>query len=69
MKKISKIIFVAVLISSTLFTSCGKYEEGPKISFASKKGRLTRKWVLEKFIDGTTGTETSCSSACPRWNS
>lgn len=28
--------------------SCGKYEEGPKISFASKNARLVNSWKIEK---------------------
>ncbi|MFN6945952.1 MAG: hypothetical protein ACK4ND_13470 [Cytophagaceae bacterium] len=34
-------------------SSCGKYEEGPKFSLASKKGRICNKWKLnEKFENG-----------------
>ncbi|TAL57950.1 MAG: hypothetical protein EPN85_12800 [Bacteroidetes bacterium] len=64
MKSTIKFGFAAIIIASILFSSCGKYEEGPKISMASKKGRLTRAWTLEKYIDGTSGTEVACTSNC-----
>ncbi|MFM7666770.1 MAG: hypothetical protein ACKO7D_01120 [Bacteroidota bacterium] len=41
-----------------LFTSCGKYEEGPVISFVSKENRLCRTWVLEK-IEHSNGYTTN----------
>jgi hypothetical protein len=31
-------------------TSCGKYEEGPGISFRSKKARVANTWAVEKYI-------------------
>lgn len=64
MNSISKISAVAVLAASLLLSSCGKYEEGPKISLASKKGRLTREWIFQKSIDGSTGNEYICNSGC-----
>ena len=64
MKSILKFGLAALIIGSTLLSSCGKYEEGPKISFASKKGRLTRAWTVEKWIDGPSGTEVLCTSNC-----
>ena len=30
-------------------TSCGKYEEGPGISFRSKKARVANTWAVEKY--------------------
>lgn len=36
-----------------ILASCGKYEEGPHLSFRSKKSRLTGYWVAEKtYING-----------------
>ena len=35
------------LVVSTAMVSCGKYEEGPKLSLASKKSRLENKWHIE----------------------
>ena len=64
MNSISKFCAAAVLAMSVLLSSCGKYEEGPKISLASKKGRLTRAWTFEKSIDGATGTEYACTASC-----
>lgn len=64
MKTIIKFGSATMIIASTLLSSCGKYEEGPAISLASKKGRLTRAWTVEKWIDGPTGTEVVCTSNC-----
>lgn len=64
MKAIIKLGFAAIIIASTLFSSCGKYEDGPKISLASKKARLCRTWTVEKWIDGPTGAEVSCTANC-----
>lgn len=37
-----------------LFTSCYKYEEGPRISLLSRKARLCNEWVLETYLDNGT---------------
>jgi hypothetical protein len=50
MKVLSKSILFIALISSTLFSACGKYEDGPKFSLASKKSRLAGDWKIEKFL-------------------
>lgn len=39
-----------VLFSTTLLVSCGKYEEGPKISLRSKKARVVEKWTVDGYI-------------------
>ena len=64
MKTLFKFGFAAIIIGSVVLSSCGKYEEGPKISLASKKGRLTRSWTVEKWIDGKSGKEVACTSNC-----
>ena len=64
MKTTFKIGFAAIIVASTLFSSCGKYDDGPKISLASKKSRICRAWTIEKFVDGATGTETPCTAGC-----
>lgn len=47
----SAIIFISALL--LLLASCGKYEEGPNISFRSKKARIANDWVLdEMYING-----------------
>lgn len=46
-----KLLFAFV---SLTFFSCGKYEEGPKISFASKKARVANTWAIEKKMMGST---------------
>lgn len=41
------ILFVLVLFF--LLNSCGKYEDGPAISFVSKENRLSRTWTLDNM--------------------
>ncbi|MBN2681921.1 MAG: hypothetical protein JXR58_05400 [Bacteroidales bacterium] len=51
-----KLLSIALFIGVTaiIFSSCGKYEEGPGISLKSKAGRLAGTWEYEKMIvDGT----------------
>lgn len=59
MKQFSKI---AILFAVVAFVaaSCGKYEEGPSFSLASKKGRLANVWKLEAKYDN--GVEQTLSS-------
>ena len=64
MKTTLKIGFAAIIIASTMFSSCGKYEDGPKISLATKKGRLCRAWTVESFVDGATKIEVPCTVGC-----
>jgi hypothetical protein len=45
MKKLS-----GVLLALMLIFGCGKFEEGPKISFVSVKNRIAGEWKLEKFM-------------------
>jgi hypothetical protein len=51
-----KLLSIALFIGVTalIFSSCGKYEEGPGISLKSKAARLAGTWEYEKMIvDGT----------------
>ncbi len=47
----------AILMVSVLAASCFKYEDGPFISFRSKKARLTGVWKLELYTQGDTEVE------------
>ncbi|MDR2010116.1 MAG: hypothetical protein LBQ22_06505 [Bacteroidales bacterium] len=52
MKKLS-IILSAIAVIAMLFSSCGKYEEGPSFSLATKKARLKGTWELtETKVNG-----------------
>ena len=66
MKNTIKIGFTAIVALSAIIYSCGKYEEGPKISLASKKGRLAGTWKLDKYladgVDKTTEYRTAIAS-------
>lgn len=46
MKTTLKLGFAAIIAVSAILSSCGKYEDGPKISLASKKSRLVNTWKL-----------------------
>lgn len=57
MKTTMKSALAVIVIASAIVTSCGKYEEGPKISLASKKGRVANTWKVEAFLqDGVDKT-------------
>jgi len=50
MKTTLKFSLTAIIAVAVLFSSCGKYEDGPKISLASKKSRLVNTWKLVEEI-------------------
>lgn len=57
MKKNILILLVAVMGAAFTFSSCAKFEEGPKFSFLSKKSRLANTWSVEKATS-TSGSGT-----------
>ena len=62
MKKFSTIALVSVFALSLVITGCKKYQEGPGITVASKKGRVSAVWnVTESYSDGVLDT---CSTDC-----
>lgn len=48
MKSIAK-FSVLLLMVAFFATACGKYEEGPKLSLASKKARIVNTWVVNEI--------------------
>lgn len=54
---------LSLLVISFLFTSCYKYEKGPRISLISRKARLCNEWILQTYLDNgsdkTVAEETS----------
>ncbi|KAF5035777.1 hypothetical protein DSECCO2_582030 [anaerobic digester metagenome] len=53
-------ILMAVVALAFVAASCGKYEEGPKISFASKEARIINIWSLDaQFENGVEQTLTA----------
>lgn len=59
MKSMTRILMAVVAIAFVA-ASCGKYEEGPKISFASKEGRIINIWSLDAaFENGVEQTLTT----------
>ena len=50
MKSLHKIGLTAVIAVTVILSSCGKYEDGPKMSLASKKSRIVNSWKLDKVI-------------------
>lgn len=59
MKKIAIYAF-AISLSMAGISSCGKYEEGPGISFLTKKNRITNTWNLTSRT--TNGSSTNLSN-------
>lgn len=50
MKK-SNVITIMIAAIIVLTTACSKYEEGPTLSLASKKGRVANTWELEGYYE------------------
>jgi len=58
MKNYFKSFVLFGILAGLLFSSCGKYDEGPNFSLRSKKSRLVNVWVFDKVIqDGEDVTE------------
>jgi hypothetical protein len=45
---------LTLFVVGFIFTSCYKYEEGPRFSLLSRKARLCNEWVLETYLDNGT---------------
>jgi hypothetical protein len=47
------IILTVVAATAMLFSSCGKYEEGPSFSLLTKKARIAGEWnLVETTVNG-----------------
>lgn len=47
-------LIIAVTLISTVIVACKKYNEGPRISFRSKKERVSNEWVLsDRYVADT----------------
>lgn len=55
MNKILTLAFIFTLILS----SCKKYDDGPSLSFRSKKERLANTWVFESVVNSAGEVETA----------
>jgi hypothetical protein len=62
MKKLLALSMFAIFAMALMFTGCGKYDDGPKFSLASKKSRVVNVWKKVKEIDN--GVETPVD---PNW--
>jgi hypothetical protein len=49
MKKLFYITIITAVFAA--FSSCGKYEEGPAVSFRSKKARMVNVWKESEYVD------------------
>jgi hypothetical protein len=68
MKKQIIIALIAVMGLGFTFSSCNKYEDGPKFSLLTKKARLTGDWTLEAYIaNGYDITSTTQSFLGASW--
>ena len=50
MKNYFKSFVLFGILAGLLFSSCGKYDEGPNFSLRSKKSRLVNVWVIDKVM-------------------
>lgn len=48
--KTKQLFLVLVAFIFVAVSGCGKYDDGPGISLATKKGRLVNKWKIEKYF-------------------
>jgi hypothetical protein len=48
-------ILIALLMSVVAVTSCGKYDEGPALSFITKKERISNIWKVNYVEDNGPG--------------
>ena len=51
MKKLISGIAALVMIALA-FASCKRYDDGPSLTLASKKSRISNDWVLDKYYAG-----------------
>lgn len=61
---IMKNILIVTIIAVFAF-SCGKYEEGPGLSLASKTARLVNTWEVEKVIENGIDITTRYNTMYP----
>ena len=54
-KTMFKLGFAAIIAVSVMVSSCGKYEDGPKISLATKKSRMGNEWKLTSAYKNGVG--------------
>jgi len=53
-----KRLIITLIIATTLFGACKKYDDGPAISFRTFHSRLYHLWTVEKYIiDGADSTQ------------
>jgi hypothetical protein len=50
MKKVILVLLMAVIAMPT-FQSCKKYENGPSLSFRSKKARVANDWAISYYLE------------------
>ncbi|MDD3876755.1 MAG: hypothetical protein PHT69_09045 [Bacteroidales bacterium] len=48
-KKVLSGFFIVSLVA-VIFSSCGKYEDGPSFSLSTKKNRVVNTWKIEKIF-------------------
>lgn len=65
MKKAHVVLLTAAIVGITVFESCKKYEEGPGISFRSRKERIANTWKVEKYTVGGTDETSSFNILTP----
>lgn len=64
MKKIILLLFPILFV----FSACGKYDDGPRISIYSKRHRLVNSWVIEKVLEAGIDQTTLYKDAYVNFN-
>ncbi len=67
MKKAHVVLLAATIVGITVLESCKKYEEGPTISFRSRKERVANTWKVEKYMVGGNDQTTSFNNTNPNY--
>jgi len=63
-----KNIYTILLLVTVMFIAgCGKYEEGPKISFLSKTKRFCKEWKFTQVTFLATGSDITSNYANETW--
>lgn len=52
-------LIMVIFAVAITFTSCKKYEEGPALSFRSKKARVVNEWKIEYAFETSSGATTT----------
>jgi hypothetical protein len=64
-KKTNIIIGILIVVS---FFSCGKYEDGPLFSLATRKGRVSNEWKVNQYFENNQNVTEDFFKAYKEYN-